>query len=221
MARKLYSVGIHYVQRFITEEKSDINYYIVNPGYFEYAKIFGRSHYELYIQSFIEQFKINKEIDYAIKVLNHYKSYTYIYKLYKLLNLERFEERQKFATFDETTKKDYQKNIFYSFIYYLTTVHHVQREKIEHKLFTHYFLHTLVMVSPKTKTKINHKNLSLALLKGKDMKLKESFKEENGEAFFTLYINQKPHIQLTGKSIKTLSKRAYKQLFYDLIDQKI
>ncbi len=221
MAKKLYSVGIPHIQRFITEQKSDINQLIQNPSYFEYAKIFGRSHYEVYIQHFIEQFKINKEMDYAVKVLNHYKSYDYIYQLYKLLNLERFEDAQKFSTFDESTKKDYHKSIFYIFVYHLTTLPQTLKEDIEHKLFTHYFLHTLATLSLSTKTKINYKNLSLALLKTRELTLKESFKEVEQKAFFTLFINQKPHIELTGKSIKTLSKNAYKKLFFDLLDQKI
>ncbi len=217
MAKKLYSVALRYVQTFITDNRSNINNLIQSDLKYEYAKILGRSHYEIYIQKFMEQFKIDKEIDYAIKILNHYKSYTFIYDLYKLLNLDRFEQIKN----DENAKKDYQKNIFFVFVYYLSTMPKSQKEDIENRLFTHYFLHMLATTNQSTKTELNFKNLSLALIKGKDMTLKESFKEGDKKVYFKLLINQKPHVELSGNSIKTLRKKAYKTFFYDYIDHKI
>jgi len=217
LAKKLYSVALHYVQKFITDNRSNINNLILSDLKYEYAKVLGRSHYEIHIQRFIEEFKIDRDIDYAIKILNHYKSYTFIYDLYKLLNLDRFEQIKS----DKDAKKDYQKNIFFIFVYYLSTVAENQKEDIENRLFIHYFLHILATINQSTKTELNFKNLSLALIKGKDIELKESFKEEDKKTYFKLLVNQKPYMELSGRSIKTLRKRIYKKFFYDYIDQKI
>ncbi len=63
MAKKLYSVALRYVQTFITDNKSSINNLIQSDLKYEYTKILGRSHYEIYIQKFIEQFKIYYTLD--------------------------------------------------------------------------------------------------------------------------------------------------------------
>jgi hypothetical protein len=217
MAKKLYSVALRFVQIFITNNRSKINTIIKDNSKYEYAKVLGRSHYEIYIQRFIEEFKINKEMDYAVKILNQYKSYTFIYDFYKLLNLDRFEKPQN----DENAKKDHQKNIFFCFIYYLSTIPNTQKEDLENRLFRHYFLHKLAGINQSTKIELNFKNLCEALVKGKETTIKESFKVEDEKAIFKILVNHNPHIELLGVSIKTLRKRAYKQLFYDLIDQKI
>ena len=183
---------------------------------YEYAKVLGRSHYEIYIQRFIEEFKIDKDMDYAIKILNQYKSYAFIYDFYKLLNLDRFEKLQN----DENRNKDHQKNIFFCFVYYLNSMPDTQKEDLEVRLFRHYFLHMLAATNKSTKTELNFKNLSEAFIKGKEITIKESFKVEDEKAIFKIFVNQKSHIELLGNSIKTLRKRAYKQLFYDLIDDK-
>jgi len=216
MAKKLYSVALRFVQIFIRNNKVEIANIIKNRQKYEYAKVLGRSHYEIYIQRFIEEFKIDKDIDYALKVLNHYKSYKFIYKLYQLLNLDRFEEEKD----DENAKKDHRKSIFFTFVYYLNSMHDHTKEDLENRLFKHYFLHMLAL-DKSNNIELNFKNLSFSLIKGREITINESFSVVDEKAVFKLLLNKNVHIELSGNSIKTLRKRAYKQLFYDLIDNKV
>ena len=216
MAKKLYSVALRFVQIFIRNNKVEIANIIKNRQKYEYAKVLGRSHYEIYIQRFIEEFKIDKDIDYALKVLNHYKSYKFIYKLYQLLNLDRFEEEKD----DENAKKDHRKSIFFTFVYYLNSMHDHTKEDLENRLFKHYFLHMLAL-DKSNNIELNFKNLSFSLIKGIEITINESFSVVDEKAVFKLLLNKNVHIELSGNSIKTLRKRAYKQLFYDLIDNKV
>jgi len=68
---------------------------------------------------------------------------------------------------------------------------------------------------------LNFKNLSFSLIKGIEITINESFSVVDEKAVFKLLLNKNVHIELSGNSIKTLRKRAYKQLFYDLIDNKV
>jgi len=220
MAKKLYSTGIRYVQQFITEHKSHINALLQNPLSFEYSKIFGRSHYEIKIQEFIEAFKIDKDLDYAVSVLNNYKSYTFIYELYRRLNLERFET-PKVAQMPLHAQKDMHKSIFYTFVFYVQSLPDPLHEEIHKRLFRFYFLHMLMMVHRKSNLVLDYQKLCQGLLKQKQLNVKESFHTQEDKAVFKLFLSGRELLQMEGKSLKTLRKKAYKKLFYDLLDEKI
>jgi hypothetical protein len=59
-------------------------------------------------------------------------------------------------------------------------------------------------------------------IKGKNIVLKESYKIDNtkNEANFKILIDGDIVIDADGKSIKTLRKKAYKQIFFYLLDKK-
>ena len=61
--------------------------------------------------------------------------------------------------------------------------------------------------------------MALALLKAKSMDIKESFGEETNGSYFTISLNNKIVVQKRGRVIKTLRKKAYKELFFYLIDK--
>jgi hypothetical protein len=66
---------------------------------------------------------------------------------------------------------------------------------------------------------IDHKKLSHALAKNRKKTIKESFGEVNdGSAYFKLYFDGTLIADERGKRIKTLRKKAYKRLFFQLIE---
>jgi hypothetical protein len=62
--------------------------------------------------------------------------------------------------------------------------------------------------------------MSHVLAKSKKVTLKESFGEENGSAFFKLFVDGKICIGERGKRIKTLRKKAYKRLLHVLTEME-
>jgi len=220
MAKKLYHIGIDTIKQFISTNYSNINSNIKDSQKFELSKNFGRSYYEISINDFFLKYKIQKDILYAIKVLNIFKSYKFIFKLYRYLNLERFENLDSLSLMNENSIKDYKKSIFYSFVYFLFTNIDDNKITISQKLFSEYFLHYISSINNSSLIHIDYKNLTLGIIKGKNIVIKESFKidEQSKTAIFKIIINNEEKIILNGSSIKTLRKKAYKQTFLYLID---
>jgi hypothetical protein len=137
MAKKLYHIQIDSIKHYISINKHIIMKYINHQSSFELAKNFGKSYYEINIDKFFMQYHIYKDKQHAIKTLNIFRSFEFIKELYNLLFLEQFE------TTDKVTK-EYQKSIFFSFVYFLFDKSNVEKEKIINKLFKEYFYTILV-----------------------------------------------------------------------------
>ena len=221
MAKKLYHVGINHINEFISKNSTNIRSLITNDKKYELAKQFGRSYYELSINDFFIKYKINKDLKYAVKVLNIFKAYDFIEKIYELLQLSQFKQYDKASNIQLSSLKDHRKNIFYCFVYFLFTDINDQKKEIQDRLFSRYFLHYLNGINQNNGIVLNYKNMTYEYIKGKNITLKESFKiDEEGKSHFKILLNGKEKIVLTGTSIKTLRKKAYKQIFYYLIDNQ-
>jgi len=155
-------------------------------------------------------------------VLNIFKSNHFINELYNYLNLNRFEDEIYIKKSNQSSINDYQKSIFYSFTYFLYTNINSAKEDIQAKLFSHYFLHHISTINTKTNTSLNYKDMTEGYIKGKDFKVKESYKidDTTKNVNFKILLNGKIKINLDGKSIKTLRKKAYKEIFFYILDNQ-
>ncbi len=60
--------------------------------------------------------------------------------------------------------------------------------------------------------------MSHSLLKSQKKEIRDSFGEEKEISFFKIFIDNQITIEERGKRIKTLRKKAYKRLFFTLIE---
>ena len=189
---------------------------------FELSKVFGRGYYEVAIKDFFIQHKINKDPKYALQILNIFKANKFIQELYLQLDLKIFEDMIYTKNLSQSSLSDYQKSIFYSFVYFIYTNINPTKEDIQFKLFSHYFLHNISIVNTKTQTNINYKNMTQGYIKGKDIVLKESYKidEMKNEVNFRILLDSEIVVDIYGRSVKTLRKKAYKQVFFYLLDKE-
>lgn len=95
MAKKVYHIPLDESRRFIQEHKSDFHRLTGDRRFLEYAKRFGRARYDERIEAFLIFFKIDKELGYALKTLNHFSSDTFLHEVYALLNFAQFALKSK------------------------------------------------------------------------------------------------------------------------------
>ncbi len=221
MAKKLYQIGFTSIRNYISSHKSLINKNIKNSETHELAKVFGRSFYEIAIKDFFTGYKIDRNPKYALQVLNVFKSFNFINNLYVHLELNMFEDTTHVKKLNQLSINDYQKSIFYCFVYFICTGTDAQKEDIKRKVFLHYFLHHISVIIPKTDTYLNYKDMTLSYIKGKNVSIKESYKidSDSENVNFKILLNEQIKINLDGNSVKTLRKKAYKQVFFYLIDE--
>jgi hypothetical protein len=188
----------------------------------------GRAYYEIAIFEFVKQYKIDQDVAYTVQVLNLFKRYDFVKMMYDYLHLNRFEDSNYIKKADENLTKLYHQNIFYTFVYWLfDDSKDTQTPKVKDKLFNHYFLHYLSTFNSQSSINLNYKDMSLAYIKGKDITIKESYKSDETSKIvdFKLLVEAKNQeiknyiINIRGKSIKTLRKKAYKKLFMKLIEE--
>ena len=210
MAKKLHQIGFNHIKHYISKNKDLINRYINNSDKHQLAKQFGKSYYEIAIKDFFDKQKIYKNPKYALQTLNIFKSKQFIQELSVYLDLAMFKDKES------------QTSIFYSFVYFLYDNINPDKKDIQLKLFHHYFLHHISTINTQTPTNLNYKNMTLAYIKGKDITIKESYKidEDTQNVNFKILLNGKAKIDLDGKSVKTLRKKAYKLIFFYLLDHK-
>ena len=206
MARKLYSIHYEKVAHFVKVNKPEIKAHLSSAS-FEYAKLFGNAQYEIRIKNFIEQFKIEKDKSYALEVISYFKSVVHIEKMLAHIGLTTFMDKNP-------------KELFYVFVYILE---HSKDEDIKDIFFYQSFLFYVFSLNKSSNIIIDHKKMSLSLMKTSypDITIKESFGETDSDAYFTLSLSNGDVIKEIGASIKTLRKKAYKKLFFNLLDRKI
>jgi hypothetical protein len=205
MAKHFYHIPLQKTLTFIKEHKSSLNTLVVDKKALEYHKQLGKSYYTQEVEAFITFFKIDKELDYALKTLEYFNSGIFIEELYKALNFSQFELKA-----NNTESKAF----FYAFCYVYTKRDAEGFEHFMQKTFIHY--HNAF--NSESNIHIDHKEMCHTLAKSKKVTIKESFGEEADEAFFKLLLDETLVVEEKGKRIKTLRKKAYKQLFYYLID---
>jgi len=198
MAKHYYDIPLKKTLEFINSFKSDINEIVKDKKLRYKNSIFGKSYYILEIEKFINFFKIDKDLDNSLKVIEYLNSFVFFEEIFKALSLDRFKE------FNKSEKKEF----LYAFCFVLY--------KKDRGLFEHFwqksFLHYYSTLNKSSNITINYKDICFALAKNRNLELKESFGEKEKEAFFKIFVDGKEMVSLKGKSIKVLRKRAYREL---------
>ena len=83
MAKHFYHIPLQNTLAFIKTHKSTLNTTMRDKKTLEYYKQLGKSYYTLQVETFVEFFKIDKELDYALKTLEYFHSSLFIAELYK------------------------------------------------------------------------------------------------------------------------------------------
>ena len=205
MAKHFYHIPLQKTLTFIKEHKSSLNTLCADKKALEYHKQLGKSYYYLQVETFMKFFKIDKELDYALKTMEYFNSSVFMIELHKILNLSQFELEHH---------KVQPKDFFYAFCYLYSHYNAEGFEEFMQKTFLHY--HTAFNAD--SNIHIDHKEMCHTLAKTKKVSLKESFGEEGDNSFFKIYVDDKAIVEEKGKRIKTLRKKVYKKLFYFLID---
>lgn len=206
MARKLYSIHYEKVAHFVKINKAEIKAHLTSAS-FEYAKLFGNTLYEMRIKKFLEQFKIEKDKSYALEVISYFKSVIHIEKMLAHIGLSVFMEKNP-------------KELFYVFVYILEQS---KDEDIKDIFFYQSFLFYVFSLNKSSNIIIDHKKMSLSLMKTScpNITIKESFGENDNQAYFILTLSNGDTFKEVGTSIKTLRKKVYKKFFFNLLDRKI
>ena len=191
MAKKLYHLPLQRIKTFLSEHKSTIGSNLKNSKKLEYSKRFGKACYLLEIERFVSFLKIDKELEYALKLIGYFESKKFIDQLINLMELKSFCE----------AKREH----LYSVLHYLQEHKPQLFSDFLQQSFMHY--HTSQTKTPKT----NPQALATALAKDKNINFKESFGEENGEAYFRILVDGVVVVEKRGKRIKQLRKEAYRE----------
>lgn len=195
MAKKLYHLPLPKIQTFVQTHKSTIKSRLNNPHKKEYSKRFAKAQYLLQIEHFLKTFQIDKELAYALKLLNYFESEAFYKILFALLKLEAFEEAKASEVLMITL-----------------AILHEYDEKLYAQFLEQAFIHYHTEQTAKSKIHINYQSIAKDLAKQQKLDFKESFGEENGNAFFNLYNGDELLVGKKGKSIKTLRKQVYKMV---------
>ena len=207
MAKHVYQIPLQKTLHFIKENKTQLKQLIPDNKQLEYNKLLGKSYYYLQIEEFISFFKIDKDLTYALNTIEYFNNIIFLKEVLKSLNFSQFNLEEK-----NVNPKDF----FYAFCYLYFKNSAEDFGLFMQKTFLHY--HTAF--NGNSNININHKEICQTLAKSKNMLLKESFGEEDTSSFFKILLDDKVIINENGKLIKTLRKKAYKNLFYYLIDRE-
>jgi hypothetical protein len=206
MAKKIYHLPLQDTRTFITNHRSKLQRLITDKQYLTFAKRFGKAHYELEIASFIEFFKLQKELKSALNAINYFTSTPFFNELFNQLN---------FVQFSLADHNVNERDFFYAFCYLL-----VQNDQtLFTTLLRQFFVHYYTTLNATTEVSIDHKMMVHDLLKVRHITSKESFGEDEEGAYFYLLFDGECVVSERGKSIKTLRKKVYKKAFYFLLDE--
>ena len=190
MAKKLYHLPLQRIRTFLTKHQSTLGSILNNSKKLEYTKRFGKASYLLEVERFICFLKIEKNLDHALKLITYFESKAFVQELSDLMQLSDFCEGGR--------------EQFYGVLHYLREHEPQLFVDFLQQSFMHY--HTSQTPSPKK----DPQTLATALAKSKKIAFKESFGEEEGEAYFRIVVGGVVVVEKRGKSIKRLKKEAYK-----------
>ena len=95
MPKKVYHIPLAQCQAEIKKLKSTIRRTLKNNKKREYTKRFAKAHYLVELEKFINIYKINKDLDYSLRVLKYFESEKLYVHLHNILNLEQFGDSIK------------------------------------------------------------------------------------------------------------------------------
>jgi len=192
MAKKLYHLPLQQIKNFEASNKSAICSLVSDNKKLEYYKRIGKSYYILAIQNSILILNIQKDINYALKLLNFFESQKFVEELMELVELKSICK----------AKREY----LYILLYLLKRDKEELFDNFLHQLFMHYSL------SLRDTPKQDAKTIAKELAKLKNITLKESFRDDKAKTYFRLLLDGKVVIEKEGKFIKKLRKEAYREL---------
>jgi len=205
MAKHFYHIPLQKSLTFIKKHNSELATLCTDKKRLAYYRQLGKSYYTLQIEAFILFFKIDKELDYALKTMEYFHSSRFIEEMQKILNFSQFALQANHIE---------AKEFFYALCYIYARDDAEAFELFMQKSYIHY--HTAFNAD--SNIHIDHQEMCHTLANSKKVTLKESFGEEGNSAFFKLFVEGKLTAEERGKRIKTLRKKAYKKLFYYLIE---
>jgi hypothetical protein len=205
MAKKQYHIPINDTQIFIKNNLTEIKKIISNKTQLEYSKIFGKAHYDTYLEKSINFFKIDKDTKQALSQINYFNSNPFFTIVADVFHFEQFELEKNNIT---------NKEFFYALSHLVYKKDKELFNRMVQKLFIHYHNSN----TSKSDINIDYKDMVISLAKIKKLSVKESFGERENAAYFKILIQNKEYVSLEGKSIKTLRKKAYKQMCNIILD---
>jgi hypothetical protein len=213
MSKKLYSIGFDKVKLFIQKHKKEFRA-VSNENKTNFLlSTFGKSYYELHILNYFKSHNILKNTPFAIKLLEHFKSLDFIIQTIYLSGLDEPLN----LTDNQKPNNDEMVQYFYRCCYLLHEK--LYYPEINSSLFELNFIHHSVQFQSTSNVKKDSKTILTHMLK--DKMPKESFGEDEKGAFFKLIIDGAVIVDLNGKSIKILRKKAYEKLHKMVIDGKV
>ena len=204
MSKKFYHIPLQQILEFIKTDKAEISNLNQDSKSLEYNKLLGKSYYILEIEEFISFFKIDKDLKYALNTIEYFNSKSFLDEIHNSLNFSQFN-----------IEKDKEKDFFYAFCKILHQKNMPLFKSFMQKMFIHY--HSAF--SNSSATYIDHKEISLALVKIRGIEVNESFGEDSDSFYFKILLDGTIVVQRRGRVIKTLRKKAYRELFFYLIDK--
>ncbi len=201
MSKHIYHLPLQKIHTFIQEHQEDLKSSLNDSHIYEYHKTLGKAYYLLEIERFIKDFKIDKNINLALKNIKYFSSEVFLNHLYTLLEL-----------------KIKNRDVFYCFVYILKT----KDEKLFESFCSKIFLHFYTSINLNSNINIDYIDLAKTIAKNKSINIKESFgKQEDDKNYFKILLDDKIEVFLLDggeKSIKTLRKKAYKRILSKLLD---
>lgn len=205
MAKKFYHIPLQKMREFLKENKSDINSVLTKKELLTYRVSFGKSHYFLEIEKFIEFFKIDINLPYSLKTIHYFESETFLKIIYEQLNFEQY----KLSTYSVSDK-----DMFFSIVW----LYQKHKPQEWHQFIHSFMLHFFSSLKESSQVFIDYQSMLKTLVSQNKATLKESFGEKDNQSYFKLILNDDFSIELYGKSIKTLRKKVYKKFFLHLLD---
>jgi hypothetical protein len=207
MAKHIYHIPFNDTQNFIKTHKSTIIELISSDQSLQYNSHIGKAYYELAIKEFVEFFKIDSDIDYAVQTQTYFKSSSFFEYLFELLNLNQFPSKSP----------SHKTNIFYGFCVIFASKDRLLFDMFFQKAFLHFFS----QFSSSSPINIDYKNILELIAKQHNQHLKESFGQDDSQkSYFKIYLDDELIINIQGKSIKSLRKKAYKKALNKVIIAK-
>lgn len=201
MAKKHYHIPVKQAQHFFKTHRHVLQKSIDDPKLLEYRSLFGKSSFDHFMESYFRFFKIDKNPSAAIQHYHYFRSDAFIDPLVSMLGLEAVVS---------------EKSHFYVFVWLFCERDPQQCEQWLH----HAFLHYGAMQNSNSGIQIDYKAITEILARQLGIKVSESFGERGDGVFFRLIRDEEIAVELEGRSIKTLRKRAYKRFLALLLSDK-
>ncbi len=98
MPKHIYHIPLQKIQIFIKEHQEDLKSSLSDSHIYKYYKVLGKAYYLLEIEKFIKDFKIDKNLNFALQTINYFSCENFLNQLYTLLGV-KIKNRDVFYCF--------------------------------------------------------------------------------------------------------------------------